>query len=311
MTTPWVHFAHHGFWVEPASLLAFTSWIAGRRGTVRTRASIFKGATVSAQLPAELLRAQSYAAEGRIRSGIVRCPRDSGRVQVFDLSARLVMHVTGAPAGAQAEVDARRHARPVAVPVLAVTRDGAAFIEPLLRPVREASAADARVALATLGRHFHRPVPVSPVDWAAARHADAGGDAIAEEAIEVVLAAMGNEPVLVGRVHGDLNPGNVYALGGGKVILGDWEYARNTLITYDAWFVARYYPGVAFREVARPVGAGMAEAPWLHAAHLIEWYTYLQTMAPHRAAGLRERLGREMRDAVMALGRAPTQENKG
>lgn len=306
MTSVWIHFRHHGFWVHPLALPDFLRWVAGRGGSLRAKAAVLKGATPSTELPAALVSARAVAAEARIRAGIVRCPRDSGRVQVFDLSAQLVLHMALAAESVVAEVETRTRAGAVAVPVLGLAGGGAAFVEPLLRPTRGATPADALKVLAALDRDVHRPAPTAPAAWAAARRAEANGDPTAEVAIDAIEQAMGEGPVLVGPVHGDLNPGNVYPLADGRVLLGDWEYMRDVLTTYDAWLVARYYPGVDFSEAARPVGGQMAEAPWLHAAHLVEWYTYLQTMAPHRAAGLRVRLASELDAAIRALG-APSE----
>jgi hypothetical protein len=172
-----------------------------------------------------------------------------------------------------------------------------AWVEELLTPVRAPDVTDITKVLESLRSNLYSPNETSFETWHTSL-LQLPSSGVVKEALDRLGKAP--VPIWMSIVHGDVNPGNLYPLADGRVLIGDWEYARSALATYDVWIAARFWRDLSFPSlVGRLFDEGLAvHAEWLEVAHRIEWYTTLQALTPGRANGLMAELERELHERL-------------
>lgn len=295
-----VAFTHHGFYLKPRTLVPFLSWSLIKPGSLRARLSNFRRPCLTTADELGLAGVEEMADGAGLKSVVIRLPRGTTRQQAFDLGQGRVLHMATSNSESVARELAWRDGPAAGLAPMVLWRDEArgAWVEELLRPTRIPTTSDCEQVLEMLASSFYQPAPTNVESWRRNLGPVDPSDPILGEA----FAYLAEKPPMltVSRVHGDVNPGNLYPLADGRVLIGDWEYARTALITYDIWLAARFWRRLSFRNVVtRLLGAGFAShTSWLEIAHRVEWYTVLQTLTPGRADGLMSKLRSELRNLM-------------
>jgi hypothetical protein len=278
--------------------------------------------SLASSIPELLTHAFGVAHELNVVPGWVRYPTDGTRLQVFDANECGVCKVLLPDVHARSlvvELATRQKVGDLSPAVTAISHNANAYVEEWIVGSQPLHSLDA------LERVLHRlqdtlySIEWIDLDQLLVKLTKWGR--LSDEMLEAVHCAFaslgGKDRVPWSVVHGDLVEHNLLLNKAKEMVLIDWEYTRECIVTYDCWLYQYWHRRAAgrgdldvstfCREFGRCLN-GLVEIKLadlnlhsLHLLHLIERMHYLAHISPNTTAIARRTMLRDIRNAYKGL----------